>query len=157
MDPNSDYLTLWTHYEGCGSEDKNRMISTASLLIGFAGVLLGASISSVVASPRQLGTAAVLAILSALTALVSAILIEVFNIYAARNFKAADMIRLKLNKDLKAEMEKIIARMRPADPKVRIIDPRTWPERLAGPPPGSATGSGTPPVTGPIFAFFLYI
>ena len=40
---NSDYLTLWTHYEGYGSDDKNRMISTASLLIGFAGVLLGAS------------------------------------------------------------------------------------------------------------------
>jgi hypothetical protein len=157
MDRSSDYLTLWTHYEGCGSDDKNRMISTASLLIGFAGVLLGASISSVVASPRQLGTAAVLAILSALTALVSAILIGVFKIYAARNFNAADMIRHKLNEDLKAILDRIrpvpemedLARMRPADPKVTIIDPRTWLEWLARTPPGSATG--------PIFAFFSKI
>jgi hypothetical protein len=154
MDRNSDYLTLWTHYEGCGSDDKNRMISTASLLIGFAGVLLGASISSLVASPRQLGTAAVLAILSALTALMSAILIGVFNIYAARNFNAADMIRLKLNQDLKAilddirpdirpvnNMEEIRARMRRAE--------QGWLNWLARTPPGSATG--------PIFAFFSTI
>lgn len=158
MDRNSDYLTLWTHYEGCGSDDKNRMISTASLLIGFAGVLLGASIGSVVANPRQLGTAAVLAILSALTALLSAILIGVFKIYAAQNFNAADMIRHKLNEDLKEilhrirpvpEMEEILARMRLADPKVTIIEPRTWLEWLARPSPGSATGH--------IFALFSTI
>lgn len=40
MEGNSDYLTLWTHYESRGSDDKNGMISTASLLISFSGALL---------------------------------------------------------------------------------------------------------------------
>ena len=92
MNGYSDYLTLWKHYDSRGFDDKNRMISTASLLISFAGALLGASISSLVASPRQLGMAAGLAMLSAFTALGSGILVKVFKIHAARNFVAADNV-----------------------------------------------------------------
>ncbi len=55
MDGNSDYLTLWTHYESRGFDDKNRMIATASLLIGFAGAMLGASIGSLGPSLRIAG------------------------------------------------------------------------------------------------------
>jgi hypothetical protein len=57
MDENSDYLTLWTHYESRGFDDKNRMIATASLLISFAGALLGASFGSIGASPADCGSA----------------------------------------------------------------------------------------------------
>jgi hypothetical protein len=32
MGEQSDYLELWIHYEDRGFDDKNRMISTASLL-----------------------------------------------------------------------------------------------------------------------------
>jgi hypothetical protein len=150
MDLNSDYLTLWAHYESRGFDDKNRMISTATLLISFAGVLLGASISSLVATPPQPGAATVLAILSALIAAVSALLVGVFKIFAARNFNAADLIRHKLNDDLKAilddirlvdNMEEIRARMRRAE--------HGWLNWLARTPPGSATG--------PIFIFFSTI
>src|SRR5262245_44275725 len=105
MDAKSDYLALWTHYESRGFDDKNRMIATASLLISLAGALLGASISSLVASPRQPGTAAGLAICSGLTSLVAAILVEVFKIHAARNFEAADRIRGKLSDDIKGILD----------------------------------------------------
>src|SRR5713101_8023944 len=130
MDENSDYLTLWTHYESRGFDDKNRMIATASLLISFAGALLGASFGSIGASPR---TAAVLAILSGLMALWSVVMIEVFKIHAGRNFDDAEIIRDKLADGL---------------PKVSILNNKfgNW---LAETPPGSATGR--------IFGFFSSI
>jgi hypothetical protein len=137
MDGNSDYLTLWTHYENRGFDDKNRMISTASLLIGFAGAMLGASISS-----PQPATAAGLAILSGLTALLSAATIKLFKIHAGRNFKAADMIQDNLDDGLKA----ILARTRPAPAPVSILNFVNW---LSLTRPGSATGR--------IFGFFSAI
>ena len=143
MDENSDYLTLWTHYESRGFDDKNRMIATASLLISFAAALLGASFGAIGASPR---TAAVLAILSGLMALWSVVMIEVFKIHAGRNFDDADIIRDKLDDRLKA----ILPRKRSADglPKVSILNNKfgNW---LAETPPGSATGR--------IFGFFSSI
>src|SRR6266571_9552552 len=59
MDGNSDYLTLWTHCETRGYDEKNRMISAASVLISLAGTLLVASITTLTAiNPGHLGTAA---------------------------------------------------------------------------------------------------
>ena len=135
MDQNSDYLTLWTHYEGCGSDDKNRMISTASVLIGFAGALLGASISS-----TQPWVGRLLAMLSIIVALMSWVLTEVFKIYAGRNFRIADTIRPKLNDDLKAILD-----IQPAQPKLIF----GFANKLAEPPHISATGR--------IFTFFVTI
>ena len=144
MDQNSDYLTLWTHYEGRGSEDKNRMISTATVLIGFAGALLGASVSS------KQWVAVILAILSLAVALMSWVLIQVFKIYADRNFKIADTVGRELNDHLKA-----IIKTRPPEPKLlfgfanKLAKP---PDELAEPPEQQCH-----PVTGPIFTFFTGI
>jgi hypothetical protein len=144
MDRNSDYLTLWTHYEGCGSDDKNRMISTASVLIGFAGALLGASISS------KQWVAVGLAILSLVVALMSWVLIQVFKIFADRNFKIADKIGRKLNDDLKA-----IIKTRPLEPTLLF----GFVNKLAKRPDELAELSEQQhhPVTGPIFKFFSTI
>ena len=65
------------------------MISTASLLIGFAGVLFGASVSALTDNPPHLKAAAWLGALSALTSLLSILLVKVFRIHAERNFAAA--------------------------------------------------------------------
>ena len=145
MDGNSDYLTLWTHCEGRGYDEKNRMISAASVLIGLAGTLLVASISALVGTnPEHPGIAAELAVLSGLTALLSAALVRVFDTHATRNFNAADMIcRENLSDGLKA----IVAKIQPADdPPVSMLNFGKW---LASRRQGAVTGC--------IFGFFWAI
>ena len=144
MDGNTDYLTLWAHCESQGYDEKNRMISAASVLIGFAGTLLAASISTLVENkPEYLGIAAGLAFLSGLTALLSAALVRVFKVHAVQNFVAADACRDNFDDRLRT----FVAKIRPAcDPRVSILNFGMW---LALRKPGS--------VTGRIFGFFWAI
>jgi hypothetical protein len=94
MDERSDYLTLWTHYENRGYDDKSRMLTSASLLIGISGVLFGAAITCFTASPPQPGASIAMALLSAAVAFLSLVLVDFFAGHADRNFRSADHIRI---------------------------------------------------------------
>jgi hypothetical protein len=171
----ADFLSLWVHYEERGYDDKNRMISTASLLIGFSGALLGMSISAL-STPA---VAIVVAVLSCLTSLVSAILVEFFEIFAGWNFHDAALIRKENFGDVNFILDEI--RPLPKDgqpkngppPQGRLRAIGAW---LANPPQGclrdigerlakpSVTAAREPlellkrgTTTGPIFSFFLRI
>jgi hypothetical protein len=91
----------------------------------------------------QLITAAVLAILSGLTALVSAVLVKVFEEHARRNFDSAKVIREKLSGSAKTVLDEL----RPTESRaeVRVLNFSKW---LTITPLGS---------TGRIFGFFFAI
>ena len=130
MGEKPDYLTLWTHYEGRGFDDKNRMVSTASLLISFAGVLLGSAVSVLV--QEAAGPASCLgARHPEITSLLSALLVRVFAIHAERNFDAAD----KIKPHLEQEILSLIPAGAPEKASVLFLP--TWISRT---PPGAKVG-----------------
>jgi hypothetical protein len=93
MDQRADYLTLWVHYESRGYDDKNRMISSSALLLSVSGVLFGAGITWVTASPHQPIQTMILAAMSICAAVLSVILIGFFAGHADRNFRSAELIK----------------------------------------------------------------
>jgi hypothetical protein len=101
MGEQSDYLELWIHYEDRGFDDKNRMISTASLLLSVSGGLLGASASVGAVGQRALAASGLA------LSLVSAVLVAFFRHHAERNFDAAELIRPHLHSNVQLVLNQI--------------------------------------------------
>ena len=90
----SDQLALWIHYEELAADDKNKMIATASWLLGLALGGLAMCVGELFPGKEgRASVACVLSLASIVLGLVSVYLIVAFARHAARRYEAADKIR----------------------------------------------------------------
>ena len=95
-EPDSD-LELWKYYAGTGGEDKSKMVTVASWLLGFSAALLAYTatrfiiVSETVASPTWWAPVVVCAI-GVGTSFAAAYVALLYGGYANRNWREADVI-----------------------------------------------------------------
>lgn len=93
----SDYIELWKHYAAFGGEDKNRMVTIASFLLGVSAAVLGVIVSLPMENnewitfqqPRQ---AVMISALGIIISGIAAYIVLLYAGYSNQNWRKADAI-----------------------------------------------------------------
>ena len=89
-------LEFWKHYAGFGGEDKNRMVTIASWLLGLSAAMLGYIVSETI-SPESFSVtepvkALLLSVVGLGVSIVAAYIAVLYGGYSNRNWEMADRI-----------------------------------------------------------------
>lgn len=130
----SDYVELWKHHAAFGGEDKNRMVTIASFLLGVSAAILGVIVSLPMEDgqwisfqqPRQ---AVMFSLLGIIISGIAAYIALLYAGYSNQNWKKADDIAERYGwKDLSVPLSQAADKLRPlariSEKLARPCDPK---------------------------------